>query len=1109
MLAGALGACKGLSRIAVLPIASVCVLALGLAPAPAGANLLSASSWTDKYSEQSSIFENAMAFDPQYGIVIFGGFQYVPPCQLGSGQINMCPWNETRIWNGTKWTELPYTNAPLGSRVAPAMAYDAKTNQLIEFGGEQFGAGGGGFGALGPFVNESTLLFTGSGWRELSPSVSPPGRSKAAMAYDAATQQLILVGGFGVEHETHFNDTWDWTGANWVQLHPTTAPQAEYDASLAYYPGVGLVLFGGENSYNGNGSELGQAGTNATYVWNGTNWTKLSPPVSPSPRYGAAMAYDPEIGQLVLFGGNHSTKASETWTFDGTTWTLQSPSAAPADTTFSNLAYDSTSDELVLFGGITAESEFAKTTTAPQAVFKATATLGEPTITGVQAANEQLTVSFTAPTVDGGSPITGYEVRVNDFQEREFQLAKDTTSPITVTGLSNGDTDTVEVRAINAHGPGPWAKAPGTYSPHAESPEAPVISTARSVEFVSETRPHQRITSLGAKVAFRAPASDGGSPITGYQVECVAYNTACPHEYYGPLLKSPAEISGLTEGEEYGFRVRAQNAEGYGPWSNESNYIVAGVPPDAPEFVNATPSAGEATVSFQEPVTGKPGATYKIVATNELSFAETEVSGSGSPIVVHDLTNGEPYEVTVYACNAVAEAEPAGCPKTTIYDVVPGERPGAPTALHAAAGHGHGEQATLAFKEPSNLGVPGSDLYYVVACEVHNPTYCEEEVVSEDDSDFGFREVTVPYLTNGVEYELSVYAENASGRGQVSGPSNIVIPGLEPTIVPGATKEVTDDSATVNFTVNPNDVALEYCNVYYGPLGSGDPEEAPCSETPGAGSTPVHVTAHLTGLAAEEYEYFIDAGSEDTGTTGVFGHTFTTLANSAVETTTNPSEPATATDTAGTLTAVASKGTGTVGAGQYAGLPSSVTEQLTFRAGAYFDVFISEGNSFEEVRFTDCELYGAKTVRWYNPITGTWPKVSNEVLDAGPPACITVTINETTEPDLKQMEGTVFAATVTEGETPTVAKLSTNKGSTAGGTPVTITGTNFAGVTDVKFGSTKATKITYDSPTTITVLSPPEPAGKVEITVVTPDGTSPIKAAFRRVAQFKYQAPRK
>ena len=70
-----------------------------------------------------------------------------------------------------------------------------------------------------------------------------------------------------------------------------------------------------------------------------------------------------------------------------------------------------------------------------------------PTNVSASAGNAQATVSFTAPTDVGGSAITGYRAQSNTGVG-----ASGTSSPINVTGLSNGTAYTFNVWAINAFG---------------------------------------------------------------------------------------------------------------------------------------------------------------------------------------------------------------------------------------------------------------------------------------------------------------------------------------------------------------------------------------------------------------------------------------------------------------------------------------------------------------------------------------------------------------------------------------------------------------------------------------------------------------------------------
>ena len=84
---------------------------------------------------------------------------------------------------------------------------------------------------------------------------------------------------------------------------------------------------------------------------------------------------------------------------------------------------------------------------------------------------------------------------------------------------------------------------------------------------------------------------------------------------------------------------------------------------------------------------------------------------------------------------------------------------------------------------------------------------------------------------------------------------------------------------------------------------------------------------------------------------------------------------------------------------------------------------------------------------------------------------------------------------------PTVTGVSPNHGALAGGTVVTLTGTGFIGATGVSFGGTAGTAVTVVSGTQITATSPAG-TGTVDITVITPEGTSSTSSAD----QFTYQA---
>ena len=133
---------------------------------------------------------------------------------------------------------------------------------------------------------------------------------------------------------------------NWTQVSPATSPPARSGAAVAYDEQTGqLVVFGGTDS---SGAVLGD-----TWIWNGSTWTQANPATSPTARTGAAMAYDAGHGQLVLFGGTTPVGGlqGDTWIWNGTTWTRQEPLNSPPSRSGAAMAYDVASSQLILFGG--------------------------------------------------------------------------------------------------------------------------------------------------------------------------------------------------------------------------------------------------------------------------------------------------------------------------------------------------------------------------------------------------------------------------------------------------------------------------------------------------------------------------------------------------------------------------------------------------------------------------------------------------------------------------------------------------------------------------------------------------------------------------------------
>lgn len=96
--------------------------------------------------------------------------------------------------------------------------------------------------------------------------------------------------------------------------------------------------------------------------------------------------------------------------------------------------------------------------------------------------------------------------------------------------------------------------------------------------------PHDPLATAGdasASVTWIAPASIGSFAITTYQVTNDLDDNTCLLTV-GPDTPLACEVTGLTNGTAYRFRVRALTGAGWGPWSDWSDAVTPTAPPDPP-----------------------------------------------------------------------------------------------------------------------------------------------------------------------------------------------------------------------------------------------------------------------------------------------------------------------------------------------------------------------------------------------------------------------------------------------------------------------------------------------------------------------------------------------
>lgn len=290
---------------------------------------------------------------------------------------------------------------------------------------------------------------------------------------------------------------------------------------------------------------------------------------------------------------------------------------------------------------------FAALTLGAAPAGAATTVPGAPTITSATAGRHSVTVTYSAPSSDGGKPITDYRVACTSSDGGVSHSRTGHASPTRVAGLTAGKTYTCDVEARNRVGYGPASAESDpvvTFAP----PPSPTVPGAPTI---SSARPGLR----SVWVAFAAPASDGGARILEYRVACTSSDGGANRSKTRP--SSPIRVA-LTASKTYTCNVKAKNRVGFGALSALSApFVTLGPPvvtvPGAPTITSAVPGPHNVTVGFTAPASsgGTPIFEYKATCTSSDGGVARSDRRARSSIRVGDLTSGKTYTCTVAAKN--------------------------------------------------------------------------------------------------------------------------------------------------------------------------------------------------------------------------------------------------------------------------------------------------------------------------------------------------------------------------------------------------------------------------------------------------------------------------
>jgi hypothetical protein len=425
-----------------------------------------------------------------------------------------------------------------------------------------------------------------------------------------------------------------------------------------------------------------------------------------------------------------------------------------------------------------------------------------PTNVSASPASGQVGVSWTAPSADGGTPITGYSVTpfIGSTAQTPVQVTPDKTSA-TVTGLTNGTSYTFTVTATNAIGSTASAQT------SAVTPSDTIFDLATpanidggdtsgidlGVKFssslagnVSGIRFYKASTNTGTHVGslwsssgqllatatFTNESASGWETVLFSQPVQITAGTTYVASYFAPnghySFTSPGFSSAVTNGPltapanaTTANGVYAYNSVNAFPTNTfgAANYWVdvLFVPTQVPgKVTNVTATAGQAgaTVSWTAPSSGDTPTSY-VVTPFIGSTAQPQTTVTGTPpatsATVRNLTPGTAYTFTVHAANANGSG-PESAASNSITPLA-ASAPTAPTNVSAAPAT---SQALVSWTDPSSDGgssITGYSITPFIGSTAQTPVQATPDKTS----------ATVTGLTNGTSYTFKVTATNAIG----------------------------------------------------------------------------------------------------------------------------------------------------------------------------------------------------------------------------------------------------------------------------------------------------------------------------------------------------------
>ena len=198
----------------------------------------------------------------------------------------------------------------------------------------------------GPAMPTELWSWSGTAW-ELLDAAGPEARAFAAIGRDPVRNVVVVHGGLS-SSGTAYDETLEWDGQSWtVHVAGDNGPGAREGAGLAYEPDTGrMLLFGGAVAFEQRAD---------TWAWDGETWSLVTQ-TGPRPRFISLMTEDRATGDVLVQGGhwvagNDGDFLADTWRWDTDTWIEIASADGPGRRVNAPGTWDERLGGIVMFGG--------------------------------------------------------------------------------------------------------------------------------------------------------------------------------------------------------------------------------------------------------------------------------------------------------------------------------------------------------------------------------------------------------------------------------------------------------------------------------------------------------------------------------------------------------------------------------------------------------------------------------------------------------------------------------------------------------------------------------------------------------------------------------------